>query len=371
MTESRRPVDELHETKDDLQLPGRFGDYLRFAQGPLLEAFRHADEAALRAQKMYRRVTASAAALGTLAILASTAHLIDPEPPVWTTAAELICAVASGLAVLWGIVAGWHERWLVHRYQAEQYRLLKFDFLTDPALWTQPPDVWQPELEHRIQKIGRIRKPNLEQQADEEELVKIVPRELNEAIYDRERAAIFRYYVRRRLEVQIQYFSRIGGRESVGPLGNSRLVPIVFFVSLALLAMHLVREIDFRLAAQGRSLFGRTTAGSSLKAPAAITGAHGGEVAARPRELPVFLLASLLVPALWAGFRTFRGANQFGRNRARSAAKGAALTEVAKRMEVAPPALDSLFQNIALAESVLAADQGEWLRLMIEAEWYG
>jgi TIR domain len=38
---------------------------------------------------------------------------------------------------------------------------------------------------------------------------------------------------------------------------------------------------------------------------------------------------------------------------------------------VAPPALDSLFQNIALAESVLAADQGEWLRLMIEAEWYG
>ena len=36
-----------------------------------------------------------------------------------------------------------------------------------------------------------------------------------------------------------------------------------------------------------------------------------------------------------------------------------------------PPALDSLFQNIALAESVLAADQGEWLRLMIEAEWYG
>ncbi|HEY6064656.1 MAG TPA: hypothetical protein VIY96_00780, partial [Thermoanaerobaculia bacterium] len=336
MTERELPADELHETKEDLQLPGRFGDYLRFAQGPLLEAFREADEAALRAQKWYRRVTAWAAAFGTFAILASTAHLIDPDPPVWTIAAELICAVASGLAVLWGIVAGWHERWLLSRYQAEQYRLLKFDFLTDPPLWTQPPDVWQPALKHRIQEIGAVRKANLEKQADEESLVKIVPKDVHDAVSEDERATIFRYYLRRRLEVQISYFSRIGSRESWGLLRNSRLIPIVFFVSLTLLAMHLVREIDFRLAEQGRGLFGRTAAVSSVAKPEAMPGAHGGGAVAGRRELPVFLLASLLVPALWAGFRTFRGANQFGRNRARSAAKGAALTQVAKRMEVSP-----------------------------------
>jgi hypothetical protein len=354
MTDGALPVDELHETKEDLQLPGRFGDYLRFAQGPLLEAFQRADGEALRAQKKYRRVTAAAAILGTLAIFASAAHRISAEPPAWTLWAELLCAVAAAGAVLWGIVAGWHERWLISRYQAEQYRLLKFDFLTDSVLWSQPPDVWQLDLKHRIQDIASVVRANLELQADRENVAKIVAPELNDAVPESERAAISRYYIRRRLEIQIQYFSRIGSRESWGPLRNSRLIPIVFFGSMALLAIHLVREIDFRLAAQGRSLFGGTRApmGSSP-------------------EIPVFLLLSLLVPAAWAGVRTFRSANQFGRNRARSAAKGWALTQVARRIEVGPPPLGSLFQNISLAESVLAADQGEWLRLMIEAEWYG
>jgi hypothetical protein len=175
---------------------------------------------------------------------------------------------------------------------------------------------------------------DLEPQANSETVAKL-PSPLLDSVPVRQREEVWRYYVRRRLEVQIRYFSRIGSSESGALLRNTRITPAVFFVSVTLLAFHL-----------------------------------GLELAVGKPTTPVFLVLSLLVPALWAGVRTFRSANQFGRNRARSAAKASALTQVAKRLEVSPPPLDSLFQNIAVAESVLATDQGEWLRVMIEAEWF-
>jgi len=331
------PVDELHERKEDLELPGRFGDYLRFAQGPLLKAFRHADREALRAQKTHRQVTIWAALLGTVAIFASVATRLSHgfnRPLIFV---ELLGAGLSALLVLWGIIAGWHKRWLLSRYKAEQLRLLKFDFLTEPALWTQPEDVWHLELENRVRQIERMGDGDLEPQANSETVAKI-PSPLLASVAARQREEVWRYYIARRLEVQIRYFSGIGTRESGELLRNTRITPAVFFLSVTLLTFHLVLELAMHDAGK--------------------------------EATPAFLVASLLVPALWAGVRTFRSANQFGRNRARSAAKASALTQVAKRLEVSPPPLDSLFQNIAVAESVLATDQGEWLRVMIEAEWF-
>jgi len=328
------PADELHERREDLELPGRFGEYLRFAQGPLLKAFRDADQDALQAQKTHRTVTIGAALLGTLAIFASVLTRLFPTTLfLWF---ELGFAVLSALAVLVGIIAGWQKRWLLSRYKAEQLRLLKFDFLTEPALWTKPDEVWQRELEDRILQIEAIEGGDLEHQAKTENVAKAPLADL-QSVSAREREEVWRYYVQRRLEFQIHYFSRIAGSEPQGFLGNSRIGPALFFVTVTLLAYHLGLEIKL--------------------------GDNAGP--------PVFLILSLLVPALWSGVRTFRSANQFGRNRARSAAKASALRQVAKRMEVAPPPLDTVFQNIAVAEAVLASDQGEWLRLMNEAEWYG
>ena len=328
------PVDELHERKEDLERPGRFGDYLRFGQGPLLKAFRDADRDALHAQSWHRGMTIGAAVLGTFAILASVLTRIFPTRLFLSL--ELGCAVLSALVVLAGILAGWHKRWLLSRYKAEQYRLLKFDFLTDPALWTKPEEVWQRALEDRIREIETIEVGDLDHQAKIEKVAKVPASDL-ESVPTPQRQEVWRYYVERRLDFQIQYFSRITANEPRGVLGSSRISPTIFFLTVTLLAYHLYLEIRF--------------------------GDKAGP--------PVFLIVSLLVPALWSGVRTFRSANQFGRNRARSAAKASALRQVAGRLEVTPPPLDTVFQNIAVAESVLASDQGEWLRLMNEAEWYG
>jgi len=281
-------------------------------------------------------MTIVAAVLGTLAIVSSALSRFSPRPHVVWVAGELAFAILSALTVLSGIIAGWHKRWLLSRYQAEQFRLLKFDFLTEPALWKEPQEVWQHELEDRIREIDAIEDGDLEHQAKIENVAKAAPADL-EAVPARQREELWRYYVQRRLEFQIHYFSRIAGSEPRGLLRNSRIAPAIFFVTVTLLAYHLILEMKL------------------------------GDKA----DPPLFLILSLLVPALWSGVRTFRSANQFGRNRARSAAKAAALRQVARRMEVTPPPLDAVFQDIAVAESVLASDQGEWLRLMNEAEWYG
>jgi hypothetical protein len=327
------PADELHERKQDLELPGRFGEYLRFAQGSLLKAFREADQDALHAQKNHRGVTIAAALFGTFAILASALTHIFRTPLLLSF--ELGSALLSAVAVLLGIIAGWQKRWLLSRYKAEQYRLLKFDFLTEPALWTKPDDAWQHQLEDRIHEIEAIEDGDLEHQSKIENVAKSPLTDL-ESAPARQREEVWRYYVERRLEFQIHYFSRIAANEPQGWLGNSRIGPMLFFLTVTLLAYHLFLEIRL------------------------------GENADR-----LFLILSLLVPALWSGVRTFRSANQFGRNRARSAAKMAALRQVARRLEVTPPPLGTVFQEIAVAEAVLASDQGEWLRLMNEAEWYG
>lgn len=370
----RQPVDELHDAPEDLELPGRFGEYLRYARETLTKAFVAADAAAIRYQGRHRWTTGIAAILGTITLLASTAHVVTTRPPLWAVKIELGGAVLSVFAVLIGISAAWHEKWLVARYQAEQFRLLKFDFLSQEHLWKQPAGTWQRELEHRMQQIGVINRSRLEDQADEDHVVPLISPELTASIPANERRAISSYYLRRRLEVQISYFSRMASKKSWWPLENRRLAPIVFFGSLALLTYHLTHELETH---RPESIAATRNAQAPVASPAG-AGASSQEAGASKasdtepadRPVPGFLLASLALPALWAGVRTFRSANEFGRNRARSAAKRSALTEVAERMERDPPPIQSLLQNVALAESVLAGDQGEWLRLMLEAEWY-
>lgn len=50
-----------------------------------------------------------------------------------------MCALVLGALVWRGIRLKSRKEWLVWRYQAEQYRLLKFRFLIQPELWSAPP----------------------------------------------------------------------------------------------------------------------------------------------------------------------------------------------------------------------------------------
>lgn len=112
----------------------------------------------------------------------------------------------------------------------------------------------------------------------------------------------------------------------------------------------------------------------------------------------VVAFASVFLPTVVATFRTQLAANEIARNRNRSHARYAALTTLARRLDPAERPLLRItqlveetqqpaglrvshaiegpadaavsFGNLVLSEQILATDQREWLRLMLEAEWY-
>jgi hypothetical protein len=76
------------------------------------------------------------------------------------------------------------------------------------------------------------------------------------------------------------------------------------------------------------------------------------------------------LPAAWTGIRPWRSAHEFTRNAMHATASLGVLTDYSEALgrEKGParllPALD-------LCETFLDGEQREWLRLMLEMDWYG
>jgi hypothetical protein len=88
----------------------------------------------------------------------------------------------------------------------------------------------------------------------------------------------------------------------------------------------------------------------------------------------VLLFISAAIPTAWAGFRTWRSANEQERNASRSRAKLAVLVARKTTLEECATS-DSpdpliVFGTLAMAENLLRNELQEWLRLMLPAEWY-
>ena len=98
-----------------------------------------------------------------------------------------------------------------------------------------------------------------------------------------------------------------------------------------------------------------------------VTGQYGTEAATRQRKGHLILYTDESGRA-----RTFLLAHEFGRNAGRSFAKANALESVAERLRgTSGTSSAELFRDVWAAEYVIESDQREWLRLMIEAEWFG
>ena len=279
--------------------------------------------------------------------------------------AEAFLAGFATALVLAGILRGWHGDWLLRRYQAEQLRLAKFRFLVDPDFWCQGAASAPGSRDHFLREIERI------EAIQEEDLASVaaddnVPTLPSDAacgsIPDALRLAILAYYRRQRLASQIEYFSATGRRKRRW-YQSPALLPAVFFVSVLGVALHAWAHLAARV---------HTDATDAAMSQTHET--HNAPESRIPRGVEglgaLALAISLGLPGGWAAVRTWRTANEFGRNRTRSLARFHSLSKIADRLRAEAPAED-VFSDLGLCEHILAADQGEWLRLMLEAEWYG
>lgn len=344
-------------------------DALLVCQDLLLKQYKELDKRAKSDQSAHFTRAILASGLAFLAIAVALGNvgyrafwLIKEDTSVSRTLA-LLEVLAGGLAlatVVYGIWAAYHHEWLLNRYKAERLRYAKFHFLTSPDLWvpsrrdkaiTQLRDDARDIRHHGLDdvkmwlKIDRPPRP-----AD-------VPGDTDLSASADAIRELRAYYHDTRLAAQLDYLAakaegRSHRRELIAGIPQA-----LFFATAGLILFHFALEVPrmLMLLLEAIGIHSPFLERADIQAP-------GLGVA--------LILLAVALPALGAMFRTIFAAHEMGRNATRSSAKLKALEGMGAsiREEDAPSAI---LRNLWLCEYVIESDHREWLRLMIDAEWFG
>jgi hypothetical protein len=281
---------------------------------------------------------------------------------------ESASALAVGFIVLRGRTDDNKENWLVDRHRAERCRLLKFRFLTHPLLWTGREldrRRWKGDLDAELHEIDTLSYEELKVRLGEDVPPEVRAPSLPRWPNEKARNALVEYYRRKRMNNQRDYFARKAKQHSESDRSTKPWSSWLFYGSVTAVLIHLLFDGIYLLLHRK----GQLEAGELIKTWSAVF---------------VYLAAAL--PTIGAGVRTYRTAHEFARNTSRFEAKHHALCELERRLSevlnevpsaahaAAPSPLhdaDAVLRELGFCEHVLESDHGQWLRLMVEAEWFG
>jgi hypothetical protein len=295
-----------------------------------------ADAKAVRLRDLYRDLAWWCSILGTLAVLLAIAQMFVSERHhgllMTLFVLEGLSALAVGIGVIYGINVGAHHGWLLERYKSEQLRALHalsliamFEGKFDPKA-----------LETRIDQVNKATKHHLEEWLgrEVEETGVATPAPIAPPGPLKE----FRdMYIAIRLAPQSEYLVSAEARHERLDRKTRRIPPILFFASVACVIVHvLLHPFDN----------------------------HAAEEIAH-----VMLLLAAMLPVIASGLRTYREAAQFSRNASRFAAKAVALRVMREQLLRATTHHEAA-EVARRAEDLLESEHREWLRLMIDAEWF-
>lgn len=300
----------------------------------IFDRFDEADRKAQKLQRTHRWTVGLSVFFGSVALAVGLVQMAWHEDSRgWAPAAELVSIVLAVVCVTVGYLFEQHEGWLLWRYKAERYRQLVFENLVHPQLWRSAPptvDQWTALFEPPMDRILLLKKTSLPDEACEEPLPLLATLERGE-LAESSLPSLVDFYRRARIESQKSYFNKKAHQDE-RLLSSPRLVPLIFLLSVIAVVLHLALE------------------------------------AARKEEASlVFLFVAALLPVLLMALKTWKAAVEYSRNASRAKAKVAGLSTLAATLSVREPA--RLFSTLAVTEALLASEQREWLRLMIDAEW--
>jgi hypothetical protein len=320
----------------------------------LVAAARRYDKSALRLQSRHRISTLAGIWLGTAALLLAAATLClaswsegSPNSSILRTITiltviELALVFATLVVVGEGLAHKYHLHWLLERHRTERLRFLKFAALANSASWHRDQAKvarLKSRLSEEAIQLANIDESDLRSFAEESSLLELpvpMPKDVVIPFYD-----LAAYYRVKRLSGQLRYFDLRGAAQGARD-AQVRFWPTwLFFAGLFLAGARCVVEL--------------------------VEHAAGAEF----RRATALLLGAMLATLfLAAGVRTFRAAHELARNTARFRATYAALC-VADGLLTSARGAREVLQALAIAEAALVSEHREWLRLMLEAEWFG
>jgi hypothetical protein len=327
-------------------------DALRWLSGHVVQKWRVADQDALRSQTRHQLLARVAIGSGTAAIVLAIAQLsIKLTLPWLTTAAlglDLIAILAAVAAVLLGVIAKYNRGWLGQRHLAERLRMLKFRALEQ--LWCHDRPSWEKWVTKELHSLnspedfGAVR-----EWSEGGEVEADVPAWAGDEPNRQLWLAFAAYYRSKRLDFQAKYFSRRRDayESQIGGWRRHLNLPL-FFASVICVLAHF-----------------------ALEAGAINQSAASAELSGSWDEILAvwFVALAAIIPVMGLGIRAFFAAFELPRSASLYAAKQQALVNAAKRLSESRNFAAGL-SHIAQDEHFLEDEHREWLRLLIDTEWF-
>lgn len=366
-------TDDMYDTPEEMARWKPLAPALQSCQETVEPAYRAADRTAMRFQKQHQAITIAAAIAGTVAVLLAILQLpsiingrVVPIPLF-----EGVTAAIAFAAVLLGIFTLRHVGWMFLRHKAERFKFLKFRFLTDPHLWGDDAALRERTVQwltYATDKLTELKNEELETWAEHGILPEEPPSLAGSTADAYTLCSLVDYYLTKRCRNQLHYFERKAQQFSSTDRYIKELPRLLFFGSvLAALAHFSLDLFDTYVQPQAA--------------------AQATETATRAPTISLaiaLILVAASLPVIGAGVRTFRSAYQLARNTTRYKAAFEAIKLPAQRLEQHAECLHGLyaagrttvdahdvFRDIWRCEQILEAEHREWLRLMMEAEWFG
>ena len=385
------PLDsEVFDDETTIEQSGRLTGLLRQwnslvrAEIGSVQSFPYYDQQAQSQQRWHRWLVIVAAITGSTAVLLAILQLgVYARPQLRDTlldeflaGSEYVAAGLAALAVVLGLSVAFHTRWQVLRMKTEHYRFVKFQFLLHAAKWANcEADEGDKQLRKLLAGIHALDHRDAHDWAQgvfslEEDNPAVVVQADDALAND-----ILRYFRHRRLGAQREYFEVQAHRRHIIERRTWLIPPICFFLSILCALLHFVVEI------YGHSAIHDPTAHEEERKPVAAKAPENPRPAPPPVEVAAekpppgpLMLACLIgaaaFPLIGATVRTIRTAFEFGRNSNRFEGVARSLTRIEKQLDPADTSAAKL-HLLRDAEFVLRNENRSWMRLMIEAEWFG
>jgi hypothetical protein len=312
--------------------------------------WREADREALRSQTQHRNLARVAILAGTFAIVLSVIQLAlrltSSRYVEMAGYVELIIVGIAGLAVLLGVIAKFDRRWLTQRNTAERLRMLKFRALEQ--LSCRDPAGWQNWVEGRLISLKDTADfTSVKRWSREGE---VEPEVQNSPKCESDTAqALTTYYRHKRLLFQANYFNRRKEQYERQTSGRRHLSLIFFLVSVFLAFVHFLAD---PLSDSFRD-WGHQTTSTVLELLAVWSAAFAA-----------------IIPISGLGIRAWFAAFQLPLSASIYEAKNHALLHAANGLDSVSEDFEGTLYHIAHIEQFLRDEHREWLRLLLETEWF-
>jgi len=279
-----------------------------------------------------------AATGGFIALMSAIVELsLAPKRVLVIETVETTAAFLTLVTVLLEKAFRLKDKWILARYKAERLRMLKFSFILEQNRSGERVGVGElrDTLANRVQEITESSSSAPEDWVSEGWFPKthkfaqteLEPEELREFL---------RYYKRKRINTQLKYLSGAEDRNFVDELLMRLAGSFLFYASIAFVLAHVSVELS-----------------------------DGGEPWNK-----AFILVAATLPVLGATLRAFRTVYQFSPNASRFKSLHNGISALSERLGKAQDA-SSIFQDLGFCEQLFEFELREWMRLMLDSEFYG